>query len=93
MEDLLDYLSVAALNYRTWLSVTVQMETMHADAENVSKAALSVYNCCVSEDHPAVGTGTIYHALLFIQPLHLHSFTVSHRTGQSGKLLHQAKQI
>jgi uncharacterized protein HemY len=27
-----------------------------ADAENVSRTALSVYRCCVSKDHPAIGT-------------------------------------
>ena len=63
MEDLLDYLSVTALNL---LALCHSANGDYADAENVSKAALSVYNCCVSEDHPAVGTGTIYHALPFI---------------------------
>jgi hypothetical protein len=92
---LLDFLPIAALYI---LAVCSSHEGDFADAETLSRTALSVCHCCVSEDHAASGIGTFCHAFatashsstLLICFYHIaitSSFTVSHSTGQSGKLL------
>ena len=57
------------------LALCYHVRGNYAAAEIVSNTALSVFNRCVSEDHPAVGTGTVQLSLLYSSHSFLHLFS------------------